>query len=50
MGSLRRDRYVFWIECYGGTMEWRIQRGSARTRCGPPIPSCLGMKVRGLVV
>ena len=30
-------------------MEWRSQRGSARTRCGPPIPSCLGMKVRGLV-
>ena len=26
------------------------QRGSAGTRCGPPIPSCLGMKVRGLVV
>ena len=26
------------------------QRGSARTRCGPPIPSCLGMKVRGLVI
>ena len=26
------------------------QRGSARTRCEPPIPSCLGMKVRGLVV
>ena len=24
--------------------------GSARTRCGPPIPSCLGMKVRSLVV
>ena len=24
--------------------------GSARTRCGPHIPSCLGMKVRGLVV
>ena len=23
---------------------------SVRTRCGPPIPSCLGMKVRGLVV
>ena len=23
---------------------------SARTRCGPPIPSCLGMKVRGLVI
>ena len=32
------------------TVEWRSQRGSARTRCGPPIPSCLGMKVRGLVV
>ena len=31
-------------------MEWMSQRGSARTRCGPPIPSCLGMKVRGLVV
>ena len=29
---------------------WRSQRGNARTRCGPPIPSCLGMKVRGLVV
>ena len=35
---------------YGGTMEWRSPRESARTRCGPPIPSCLGMKVRGLVV
>ena len=23
---------------------------SVRTRCGPPIISCLGMKVRGLVV
>ena len=32
------------------TVEWRSQRGSVRTRCGPPIPSCLGMKVRGLVV
>ena len=32
------------------TVEWRSQHGSARTRCGPPIPSCLGMKVRGLVV
>ena len=30
-------------------MEWRSQRGNARTRCGPHIPSCLGMKVRGLV-
>ena len=32
------------------TIEWRGQHGSTRTRCGPPIPSCLGMKVRGLVV
>ena len=39
-----------YLECYGGTVEWRSQRGSARTRCGPPIPSCLGMRVRGLVV
>ena len=31
-------------------MEWRSQRGSARTQCGLPIPSCLGMKVRDLVV
>ena len=31
-------------------MELRSSRGSARTRCGPPIPSCLGMKVRSLVV
>ena len=31
-------------------MEWRSQRGSARTRCEPPNPSCLGMKVRILVV
>ena len=31
-------------------MECRSPRGSARTRYGPPIPSCLGMKVRGLVV
>ena len=31
-------------------MEWRSPRGSARTRCEPPIPYCLGMKVRGLVV
>ena len=30
-------------------MEWRSQRGSAMARCVPPIPSCLGMKVRGLV-
>ena len=31
-------------------LEWRSQRGSARTRCESPIPSCSGMKVRGLVV
>ena len=31
-------------------MECRSPRGSARTRYEPPIPSCLGMKVRGLVV
>ena len=31
-------------------MEWRSQRGSVRTRCGPPIPFYLGMKVCGLVV
>ena len=36
-------------EASEGAMEWRSQRGSARTRCRPPIPSCLGMKVRGLV-
>ena len=38
------------VRCYDNTVEWRSQRGSARTRCGPPIPSYLGMKVRGLVV
>ena len=32
------------------TVEWSSKRGSARTRCGPPILSCLGMKVRSLVV
>ena len=36
---------VLWQHC--GVKE---STGSARTRCGPPIPSCLGMKVRGLVV
>ena len=35
---------------YGGTMKWRSPCGSARTQYGSPIPSCLGMKVRGLVV
>ena len=34
----------------GGTTKWRSQRGSAMTRCGPPILSCLGKKVRSLVV
>ena len=29
-------------------MEWMSQRGSARTGCGPLIPSCLGMKVHDL--
>ena len=64
MGPFRRDQCAFvdsrdqvlrretvrLVWYYGGTMEWRSPRGSARTRCGPPIPSCLGMKVRGLVV
>ena len=45
-----RRKNVRLVRCYGGTVEWRSQRGSARTRYGPPIPSCLGMKVRGLVV
>ena len=45
-----RRKTVRLVRCYGGTVEWRSQRGSARTRCGPSIPSCLGMKVRGLVV
>ena len=45
-----RRKTVRLVRCYGGTMEWRSPRGSARTRCWPPIPSCLGMKVRGLVV
>ena len=31
-------------------MEWKSQRGSVRTRCGPHIPSCLGIKVRDFVV
>ena len=45
-----RRKTVRLVRCYGGTMEWRSQCGNARIRCGPPIPSCLGMKVRGLVV
>ena len=45
-----RRKTVRLVWYYRDTMEWRIPRGRARTRCGPPIPSCLGMKVRGLVV
>ena len=45
-----RRKTVKLVKYYGNTVEWRRQRGSARTRCGPHIPSCLGMKVRGLVV
>ena len=45
-----RRKTVRLVWYYGGTMEWRSPRGSERTRCGSPIPSCLGMKVRGLVV
>ena len=44
------ENYEILLANYGDTMEWRSSRGSARTRCGPPIPSCLGMEVRGLVV
>ena len=45
-----RRKTVRLVWYYRDTMEWRSPRGSSRTRCGPPIPSCLGMKVRGLVV
>ena len=45
-----RRKTVRLMRVLWSTVEWRSQRGSARTRCGPPIPSCLGMKVRGLVV
>ena len=45
---LRKTMRLVRVLC--STVEWRSQRGSAMTRCGPPIPSCLGMKVRGLVV
>ena len=31
-------------------MEWSSPRGNVRILCGPPIPSCLGMKVRSLVI
>ena len=42
--TVRLVRVLLWH------LEWRSQRGSARSRSGPHIPSCLGMKVRGLVV
>ena len=45
-----RRKTVRLVRCYGSTVEWRSQRGSARTLGKPPILSCLGMKVRGLVV
>ena len=45
-----RRKTVRLVWYYRDTMEWRSPRGSARTRCGPPIPSCLGMKVHSLVV
>ena len=45
-----RRKTVRLVRVLWGTVEWRSQRGSARTRCGLPIPSCLGMKVRGLVI
>ena len=45
-----RRKTVRLVWYYRDTMEWRIPRRRVRTRCGPPIPSCLGMKVRGLVV
>ena len=45
-----RCKTVRLVRVHSSTVEWMSQRGSARTRCGPPIPSCLGMKVRGLVV
>ena len=45
-----RRKTVRLVRVLWRNVEWRSQRGSARTRCGPPIPSCLGMRVRGLVV
>ena len=42
--TVRLVRVLWWH------WEWRSQRVSTRTRCGPPISSCLGMRVRGLVV
>ena len=45
-----RRKTVRLVRVLWSTMEWRSPHGSARTRCRPPIPSCLRMKVRGLVV
>ena len=45
-----RRKTVRLVRVLCDTMKWRSQRGSTRIRCGPPIPSCFGMKVRGLVV
>ena len=45
-----RRKTVRLVWYYGGIMEWRSSRGKARTRCGPLISSCLGIKVRSLVV
>ena len=45
-----RRKTVRLVRVLWGTVEWRSQRGSARTRCGLPIPSCLRMNVRGLVI
>ena len=42
-----RRKTVRLVRCYGNTVEWRSQRGSAMTRCRPLIPSFLRMKVRG---
>ena len=41
-----RRKTVRLVRVLWRTVEWRSQRGSARTRCGLPIPSCLGTKVR----
>ena len=45
-----RCKIVRLVKCCGNTVDWRRQRGSARTQCGSPTPSYLGMKVRSLVV
>ena len=45
-----RRKTVRLVRVIWNTVEWRSQRGNARTRCEPPIPYCLGIKVRGLVI